>query len=261
MEEVIYRGRWSTGIKRESEFNKYLKYPNEEAMRREREYAKLAGQLEIPTPKVISSGFCNERKQYYIGYQYFNLKQIPSEALLNKKVFAQIQQVLDKMGSYNKANEDTYWSKTLIREFENIMDYLKKGNMVNQEIIESIDNTKRFLKSLRPQVFIHGDFSLENIYYGQEQIIIVDYQHGCMGPEGWDKCYLFATVGPLVIPQEQLQILSLKEICMIMCIAQIRVGRSIRKNEKIQERCYLLRQWEDFLCRKGIKYENIISST
>ena len=86
-----------------------------------------------------------------------------------------------------------------------------------------------FIHSLIPSVFIHGDCSIYNMGLLDNHLVIFDFQHGSLGPEGWDKAYFMATNYKNSISNHYL---SDREQRMAELIAAIRLGRAIKKNLK-----------------------------
>lgn len=235
---LLHDGRWSKGYKIGSSFFKYFNYKNEDALLREVTYSNLAYTNAINTPKVLSHGYDKTLDKLYIEYSYKHNQNIT----VNNNFLYDICHILNKMKSIQFiTNTDTYWNDKLLVEFE----FTLKNIVLSSIKLEffSYDKCILFLKNLECKTFIHGDFSLDNIFLSDGKITIVDFQHSCIGPENWDLSYLLATIDLTNYITKYIQSLNIDIQILIYIISLIRLGRSIRKNENIKERyekCILL---------------------
>ena len=96
------------------------------------------------------------------------------------------------------------------------------------------------LEGLIPEVFIHGDFTCDNLGLSStKELVVFDFQHGCLGPKGWDKAYIASTLHYNKCIFE----LNEQEKQIAETIAAIRYGRAIRKNDDIQRRKEIFVSW------------------
>ena len=81
--------------------------------------------------------------------------------------------------------------------------------------------------------------SCQNIGRSKEGVCIYDFQHGSLGPTGWDKAYLASSI----LYSECKLDLNEAELKMAETIAAIRYGRALRKCFEINNRKLLFESW------------------
>lgn len=226
--EVLIRdGRWSATFKRGIRLIKRYKYFVRDAAEREAHASNAARYKGILTPKHLNTKIDNG--QVLNVYEYIDMQPIDIASIYdNARIWEQIKCLINDLSKVNWRCDDNYWISNLIPEFKNALSYLD----INNKYID-------FLESLEPKVFIHGDFTFDNIALIKDDVIIYDFQHGCLGPIGWDKSYIASTMLYSKCKFE----LSNKELLMAETIAAIRFGRAIRKNIDINNRKELFESW------------------
>lgn len=147
--------------------------------------------------------------------------------------------------------QDNYWTNELIKEFIDALSYLKTYRQAENNLFYDIDSRINFLNQLKSNTFIHGDFSLSNIYSDNGELLVVDYQHACIGPANWDLCYLISTTGINNYVEKILKNMSREDLNLIKIISEIRLGRAIRKSQDIDIRYDLMLKWEKLLRNIG----------
>ena len=171
------------------------------------------------TPKYISTEIVPD-VSLCLRYEYLPIKKLSNEDVLSdSKLLTQVIELLDKLSEIKWDNSDTYWDSFLVKEFDYEFSFL---NFNTQKYSD-------FIHSLKPSVFIHGDCSIYNMGLLDNHLVIFDFQHGSLGPEGWDKAYFMATNYKNAISNH---CLSDREQRMAELIAAIRLGRAIKKNLK-----------------------------
>lgn len=225
--KLIRDGRWSTTFKQGTKFIKRYKYFDNDAAKREA-YASNAARLSgILTPKHLATKIENGRLINI--YEYIEMQPIDYISIYNNTaIWDKIKSLISDLSLVKWTINDNYWISNLIPEFKDALSYLS----INTKYLD-------FLESLEPKIFIHGDLTFDNIALINGKVIIYDFQHGCLGPIGWDKSYLAST---MLYSKCNLD-LSRDELFMAETISAIRYGRAIRKNIDINSRKELFESW------------------
>lgn len=227
-EIMIRDGRWSTTFKRGNKFLKKYKYHVPDAAKREAKASNAARLKGILTPThLITKTDC-----YIVNvFEYVEIHPIDVVAIYNNVNFwCKISSIISELQQVEWQHDDNYWNSHLIPEFKNAISHI------------DIDYKRYydFLETLQPKVFIHGDFTFDNIGITNNDLILFDFQHGCLGPVGWDKAYLAAT---MIFTKCKLK-LNPEEEKMAEIIAAIRYGRAIRKKNDINNRKIIFNSWK-----------------
>ena len=115
--------------------------------------------------------------------------------------------------------------------------------MILQRYIPDSCELIDWLHHSRGEHFIHGDFTLSNIFLDHSnKIIVLDYENATFGPALWDETTLVYSF------IEQKQFSPAKQLydafgCnkeMLQAICSIRLAQSIRKNQNIKQRAEAL---------------------
>lgn len=228
--EVLIRdGRWSATFKRGNKLLKRYKYFVKEAAEREARASNAANSKGILTPTHLMTKIDSDRIVNI--FEYVNMNPINDSAIYEDNyIRKQLLYIIAKLSQVNWRTDDNYWESQLIPELKNALSYLDENH----------DKYLNILESLRPKVFIHGDLTFDNIALANNNIIIYDFQHGCLGPIGWDKSYLASTI---LYSKCKLE-LNREELMMAETIAAIRYGRAIRKNFDKKNRKTLFESWK-----------------
>lgn len=227
-ERIIYSGRWSTGYKYHNIFIKEFVHYVPDAVVREMSACNAAYEYGILTPKCY--GYSDDGRKLRLYYQFIQMNSIKIEDLMNytSEILNTIQDI--QKVAWNSA--DDYWRQCLIPDFYDALSYL--GYEQN--------NILSLITSLSPEVFIHGDLSMQNMGIFKESLYIYDFQHGCLGPKNWDICYLAGSLNPYVSKNWGL---TDKEKKVAYAVAGIKYGRALRKNANDKNLKQLIyHQWE-----------------
>ena len=217
--ELIRKSNWSCAYRDGDEFVKQLNFWVPEAAEREAKASDTAYGYGILTPKYISTEIVPD-VSLCLRYEYLPIKKLSNEDVLSdSKLLSQVIELLDKLSEIKWDNSDTYWDSFLVKEFDYEFSFL---NFNTQKYSD-------FIHSLKPSVFIHGDCSIYNMGLLDNHLVIFDFQHGSLGPEGWDKAYFMATINRNAISN---YCLKKKKKRMAEIISAIRLGRAIKKNLK-----------------------------
>ena len=111
--------------------------------------------------------------------------------------------------------------------------------MLLQQYIPGSEKLITWLQGSKAEHFIHGDFTLDNIYLSKSNnMIVLDYENATFGPILWDETTLIFSL----IERKQFQFakhLYAEFSCekeMLQVICAIRLGQSIRKGQNIKLR-------------------------
>lgn len=230
---LIRHGKWSICFKKDNHFYKEYIYPTTEAIKREELASKTVWALGLNTPKFIASTIQEGRA--YSLFEYRDIQPINPNSIQNNASFAlQIIKILNLFESAEWDREDKYWYQQMI-DFENALSYVGKET----------HNLLTFLRKLKPTIFVHGDFTCDNMGVSSQNLIVYDFQHGSLGPKGWDKSYLASTFLPTMCGFLNLDS---NESFMAYTISAIRYGRGLRKlSSDLTERKTQYFLWKKFL--------------
>lgn len=231
MEKTIIRhSKWSVCYKQGDRFIKEYIYSDVPAIQREALASKIALESGLLTPRYIDS--CIKAGKANSIFEYCDMQMIDEETICTPFYIKQILNILALFARIPWDDNDTYW-------YTQLNDFIDALNRIDDETNYLVD----FLKELMPTTFIHGDFTCDNLGVKSQNIIVYDFQHGSLGPAGWDKAYLAST-----LPQKNSGILDLDEIEMKMTLAisAIRYGRGIRKSSvDMEKRQTLYSFWKE----------------
>ena len=231
--QLLRKGAWSSTYRKDDICIKKYNFFEPEAIKREILASSVAKKTNINTPFLIDHYISEECS--FCKFKYVEMKSI-SVKDIEKNIFLQnsILNLLKQISSINWTSSDKYWYEQLLFEFSREFDYIALGERKNRY--------NSFLENLNLTVFIHGDFTVENMGINNNEIVIYDFQHGSWGPKGWDKAYLAATnirdkMGWLELNSTEMR--------MAEVIAAVRWGRAVKKNLcSIKEREYVYQSWK-----------------
>lgn len=212
-EKLIYKGRWSTGYKYRNIFIKELTHYVPEAAEREKKACNIAFGNGILTPKCY--GYSDTGGKLRLYYQFIQMSSVKIEEL--KCLTSEILNTIQEIQKVKWDQSDDYWQQRLIPDFFDALSYIGCER----------ENIIRLVTSLNPEVFIHGDLSIQNMGLFKDSVYIYDFQHGCLGPENWDICYLAGSLDPYLSMNWGL---TDKERKIAYAVAGIKYGRALRKN-------------------------------
>lgn len=229
---VVRHGKWSICYKQGNTFIKEYIYPDIHAIQREALASKAAWGVGLFTPRYIDS--CIQNGRAFSVFEYCDMLQIDVDTIKSPFYVEQILNILASFGKFPWDCEDAYWLRQL-NEFNDALNYID----------DETNNLVFFLNKLRPVTFIHGDFTCDNLGVNSQRIIVYDFQHGSLGPAGWDKAYLASTMAP---KDSSILKLDETELKMAFVISAIRYGRGIRKSSAdLVERQTLYSLWKAYV--------------
>lgn len=230
--ELIKKGFWSTCYHDGHKFRKYYNYYMPKAVLREKLASKTVEEAGIVTPHFHNIE--NNGTKLCAIFDFVNMRPISRHMLTKNQTLQNgISIILENIAKIKWNNNDNYWSEYLLPEF------LKDLRILP---ISDISYYIMYLESLEPLNFIHGDFSLGNINYHGDQLVLFDFQHSCLGPVGWDRAYLAAT---LFRKESSFLRLTLQEERMAEIISAIRWGRNYMKNRDVTLRKSIWQSWHN----------------
>ncbi len=229
----ICETNWSVSYRIDNYFIKYLKYLKLDKLKREVKYSTVAYNNSVNTPKLINYGYSEEKKLYFIKYEFLTLDKISNN--INNNILTNIKEILYRFNKINVAQIDNiYWENDFLEEFRIALNITKEYLYNNHNIFYNATRSIQYLNNLKTDSFIHGDFSLSNILLENKNICVVDFEHGTLGPKDWDLSYLITTSleDNYLVPNFTVNYD--KELVKI--ISGIRLGRSIIKYKNIEKR-------------------------
>jgi len=183
----------------------------------------------------------SEEKHWISESEYMDLFTIPHNIPLN--VFVSLLKLLFNAWKYDKRYLDIIsdeWSEIMKPWY----------SMLLQQYIPNSGELQLWIQNSRPEQFVHGDFTLSNLYVDRDdKIVVIDFENATLGPALWDETTL---VYSLI---EQKEYKMAKKIytefsCnkgMLYVISCIRLAQSIRKSEDVARRTevchYILRYY------------------
>lgn len=228
-EHIIRKGRWSTAFRNGRCFIKKYKYYIPDKAQREAIASKAAYSFGINTPLFIKTK--DDGKTITNTFEYIEMEPLEQIFKNNiKNFYTLLCNLLNSLSNVPWDVNDNYWRNSLIPEFKDALSYL------------DVDTEKYIyiLDELVPEVFIHGDFTSDNLGYSMEgKLVVFDFQHGCLGPKGWDKYYFSATM----LYDKCFFDFNDNEKSITELISAIRYGRSRRKNEDVEHRKEIFMSW------------------
>ena len=233
--EVIRKGQWTKNYIRGKHFYKVYNFYMPEAIEREKKACLAAMSSGLLTPVLLR--FNRLSRTACLCFEYLKMNSISNKMILSSpQLQEQILAILKLIPSVKWPEDDTYWKVFLIEEFKYAISFLP----------ESFDKNKylHFLQTLSPEVFIHGDFITHNIGLWNGKIVVYDFQHGSLGPKGFDKAYLASCF--LSIQCGFLYLNNLERF-IAESMAAVRLGRAYRNNynaDEIYQRKCILESWQ-----------------
>ncbi len=232
-EHLLHKGRWSSTYRKGDILLKRYNYYEPEAAKREAKASLAASTIGIRTPQHIKTIIDN--KTITNMFEFYKLTTIDVMDIFDsQEMLNDITDLLEELQHVKWNTKDDYWYTSLLPEFK---------DSISRLCVDS-HNYFKFIDILRPNTFIHGDFTCDNFALDEKgHLIIYDFQHGCLGPKGWDKAYLASTMFydkcPLILNKEEMYTAEI--------IAAIRLGRAIRKEimADIELRTNLLKTWKE----------------
>lgn len=229
--ELIRKSLWSTAYKSGDLFVKQLNFHEPEAAQREADAAQIVYDSGIHTPQFIANIDKEGVISLYFKYIEFN-KLTNQDVLRNSCLLNQLNALFVQLSNVKWNKNDKFWYNHITKEFEYEL------SLIGQDT----SKYKNFMYNLKPEVFIHGDCSVYNMGLFNDKILIFDFQHGSIGPRGWDKAYFASTM----MMQESIPI-GLNEIekRMAILISAVKLGRAIKKGlTEMPLRKSIYQSWE-----------------
>ena len=227
---LIHSGHWSSAYREGEVFIKKYRYLNLSAIEREAKASSAALKYGLRAPSF--QGTFKRDSSVYNSFDYIWMRPVEEVFLLQSNNYrGQCELLLTALPRVPWDLGDRYWEDSLLPEYENALSFLDYD----------VRHYLSFLSQLVPSVFIHGDLTCQNLgLTKEEELVVYDFQHGSLGPVGWDKSYLAST-----FPADKFFLpMSFEERLMAEAISAIRWGRSIRKRAvDINKREKLFQSW------------------
>lgn len=186
--------------------------------------------LQLGLDKKVSLSFDSSNKCWVCESDYMELRPIIGNIRMNELIV----QLQVKCSIWK--NDSRYHDLISNEWFECVIPWYC---MLLQQYIPNPDKLIAWLWDSKEEHFIHGDFTLSNIYLDQSNnLVVLDYENATFGPFLWDETTLVYSF------IEQKQFRSAKQLydafsCkkeMLQTICSIRLAQSIRKKQSIKQR-------------------------
>lgn len=232
MEEFLCERRSTLSYKDGKIFRKYYKYCGEDEVIAEQRFSNEALNSGINCPKFLSWGYCDEKKMFYSEFEFVDIYSINRDTVDTSILKIALKQ-LDKMPLCDQLNNCV--NEHLKKDLFSIIPFLPSAE--KNEYIQLINEL--FTKS--SEVFIHGDYSFENIGWDvrKNTVIIFDFQNSGYGVKDWDKSYLLSSVPDIELAFSISDI----NINLMKIITALKYGRGVRKNFEVEERKKIYEYW------------------
>lgn len=232
MEEFLCERRSTISYKDGRIFRKYYKYAEESDVIAEQRFSREAWYSGINCPRFLSWGYCEKKKMFYSEFEFVDMYSIDKNTVDTEILKIALEQ-LEKMPSCNRLSADS--SERLRGNLLSIVSFLPLE--IQNEYIRLIE--KLFFR--HNEVFIHGDYSFENISWDikKKTVIIFDFQNAGYGVKDWDKSYLLSSIPNVKLVSSIPNI----NINLMKLITALKYGRGIRKNFEVKERKKIYEYW------------------
>lgn len=232
MEEFLCERRSTISYKDGRIFRKYYKYAGEFDVIAEQRFSREAWYSGINCPRFLSWGYCEKKKMFYSEFEFVDMYAIDKNTVDTEILKIALEQ-LEKMPLCNQLNPDS--NEHFRGNLLSIVSFLPLE--VQNEYIRLIEN----LFFRHNEVFIHGDYSFENIGWDikKKTIIIFDFQNAGYGVKEWDKSYLLSSIPNVKLVSSIPDI----NINLMKIITALKYGRGVRKNFEVKERKKIYEYW------------------
>ncbi len=213
--EIIHRSLCSITIKDGSNIYKMYYYDNLGRIKREIVMLQIMEQIPIRLS-------CDSKGVYYSKVDFLELENISS----NDNACTISEQVYDWCEQWNQRHEFAICAK---RNWKSEM----VPYMIDMLTLygEDAERYIEYLNGLQEEVFIHGDFTLDNVKKIGEQIVIIDFETASIGPKLWDKTtfvYSLIEHGYIKLGMKLFEEFQCNKQ-MLECIAAVRLAIARRK--------------------------------
>ena len=186
--------------------------------------------LQLSLDKEVNLSFDTSNECWVCESDYMELRPIIGNISLNE--FTEQLQVKFSIWKNDSKYRDLIsdeWSERVIPWY----------CMLLQQYIPDSDELIDWLRDSRGEQFIHGDFTLSNIYLNSSNnIIVLDYENATFGPLLWAETtlvYSFIEQKQFHPARQLYDAFSCKKE-MLQAICSIRLAQSIRKRQSIKQR-------------------------
>ena len=115
---------------------------------------------------------------------------------------------------------------------------------LGESSLDGIEQAIAVFKDLRPDGFIHGDFSPNNVGYQGRALHCLDFRHGSEGPRDWDIGYFLCHFAPgEAIAREILAKTTAGVAALATVASAIRLGRRLRRGDDPVPGLHRLLDW------------------
>lgn len=221
---VIHKSRWAVTQKCGNIIRKIFLHDEYPKIRKE----VLLLQLSLDSKATLS--FDDVEKHWVCESEYMDLFPIVDSTSMDE-IIPQLKAVFRSWaddGRYCDLIADE-WSNTVIPWYCWLL----------QQYLPDEKESIAWLQDSRAEHFVHGDFTLSNVYLdGGKQIVVIDFENATLGPFLWDETTLIYSLiehEQYAMARQVFEVFSCKRE-MLHAISSVRLAQSIRKSQNVQQR-------------------------
>lgn len=221
---ILHESRWAISKKCGSRVHKIFLHDAYSKIRKE------VSLLQLSLGKEIDLSFDSSIECWVSKSDYMRLWPIIGNIDLGELI-AQLKTIFDKWKDDKRYHEliSDEWSNTMIPWYCTLL----------QRYIPASDEAIDWLQHSCAEHFIHGDFTLSNIYLDQSNnVIVLDYENATIGPLLWDETtlvYSFIEQKQFNVARQFYDTFSCNKE-MLRAICSVRLAQSIRKKQDAKQR-------------------------
>lgn len=221
---VIHKSGWAISKRCDNRVHKVFLHDSYSKIQKE------VSLLQLSTGKEVQLLFDSSAERWICESDFMDLQPIIGNIGLNEFT-AQLQAIFSTW-----KNDRRYCDLVSDEWTERIIPWYC---ILLQQYIPDSNELIAWLQDSKGEHFIHGDFTLSNIYLNQSNnVIVLDYENATFGPLRWDETtlvYSFIEQKQFHPARQLYDALSCeKEILQAIC--SIRLAQSIRKGQSIKQR-------------------------
>lgn len=221
---IIHKSGWAISKKSGNKVHKiflhdsYLKIQKEVSL------------LQLSSGKEANLSFDSYAGRWICESDYLELRPVIANIHLNKF----ITQLREKFSIWK---DDRRYHDLISDEWSECV--IPWYCMLLQQYIPDSDELIIWLQDSKGEHFVHGDFTLSNIYLDQSNnVVVLDYENATFGPLLWDETtlvYSFIEQKQFHLARQLYAAFPCKKE-MLQAICSIRLAQSLKKKQNIKQR-------------------------
>lgn len=221
---ILHESRWAVSRRCGNKVQKIFLHDAYDKIRKE---VRLL-QLSLDSEATLS--FDNTQKRWVCESAYMELTSI-LDSVSVETFIPQLRDVFSAWETDRRFRDliADEWSDTVIPWYSSLL----------REYLSDAKEAISWLQNSRAEHFVHGDFTVSNVYLDSgNQIVVLDFENATLGPRLWDETTL---VYSLIEHKQYTMARKLFEVfsCQkdtLYAISSIRLAQSIRKLQNIGQR-------------------------